>query len=113
MIRDLKERGMLGRTLVVWMGEFGRTPKINGSAGRDHYPKVFSVALAGGGIKGGQVIGASSADGTEVKDYPVTVPDLMASICHALHVDATKETMTDIGRPIKVVDGGKVVTALL
>ena len=112
LIRDLKEHGMLGRTLVVWMGEFGRTPKINGSAGRDHYPKVFNVALAGGGIKGGQVVGASSADGTEVKDYPVAVPDLMASICHALHVDATKETMTDIGRPIKVVDGGKVVTAL-
>ena len=112
LIRDLKEHGMLGRTLVVWMGEFGRTPKINGNAGRDHYPKVFNVALAGGGIKGGQVVGASSADGTEVKDYPVAVPDLMASICHALHVDATKETMTDIGRPIKVVDGGKVVTAL-
>ena len=112
LIRDLKEHGMLGHTLVVWMGEFGRTPKINPSAGRDHYPKVFNVALAGGGIRGGQVIGASSPDGSEVKDHPVTVPDLMASLCHALHVDATKEVQTSIGRPIKVVDGGKVVSGL-
>lgn len=112
LIRDLKQHGMLGRTLVVWMGEFGRTPKINPSAGRDHYPKVFNVALAGGGIRGGQVIGASNADGTEVKDRPVTVPDLMASLCHALKVDPTKEVQTSIGRPIKVVDGGKVVSEL-
>jgi hypothetical protein len=112
LIRDLKERGMLGRTLIVWMGEFGRTPKINPNAGRDHFPKVFNVALAGGGIRGGQVIGHSSPDGTEVKDHPVTVPDLMTSLCHALKVDPTKETMTDIGRPIKVVAGGKVVKAL-
>ncbi len=103
---------MLGRTLVVWMGEFGRTPRINPNAGRDHYPKVFNVALAGGGIKGGQVLGTSSADGTEVKDHPVTVPDLMASLCHALEVNATKEVDTPIGRPIKVVDGGKVVKEL-
>jgi hypothetical protein len=112
LIRDLKERGMLGRTLVVWMGEFGRTPKINANAGRDHFPRVFNVALAGGGVKGGQIIGASSADGMAVKDDPVTVPDLMASLCHALKVDPTKETMTPIGRPIKVVDGGKVVEKL-
>ncbi len=112
LIRDLKEHGMLGRTLVVWMGEFGRTPKINPNAGRDHFPRVFNVALAGGGVRGGQVIGASSADGSEVKDQPVTVPDLMASLCHALQVDATKEVQTSIGRPIKVVDGGKVVGEL-
>jgi hypothetical protein len=112
LIRDLKEHGMLGRTLVVWMGEFGRTPKINPNAGRDHFPKVFNVALAGGGIKGGQVIGASSPDGSEVKDRPVSVPDLMASFCHTLKVDPTKEVQTPIGRPIKVVDGGKVVPEL-
>ncbi|MDR3621649.1 MAG: DUF1501 domain-containing protein, partial [Paludisphaera borealis] len=79
LVTDLKQRGMLDNTLVVWMGEFGRTPKINGNAGRDHFPRVFNVALAGGGVKGGQVIGASSPDGSEVKDRPVTVPDLMAS----------------------------------
>ena len=89
---------MLDRTLVVWMGEFGRTPKINADAGRDHFPRVFNVALAGGGIKGGQVIGSSSADGTEVKDRPVTVPDLMASLCHALKVDPSKE-VHDPDRP--------------
>lgn len=112
LIRDLKERGMLGKTLVLWMGEFGRTPKINGNAGRDHFPRVFNVALAGGGVKGGQVIGASSAEGTEVTDQPVTVPDLMASLCHALKVNAAKEVDTPTGRPIKVVDGGKVVSDL-
>ena len=85
---------MLDKTLVVWMGEFGRTPKINPNAGRDHFPKVFNVALAGGGVKGGQVIGASNADGTDVKDHPVTVPDLLASLCHSLKVDPTKEIMS-------------------
>jgi hypothetical protein len=112
LIRDLKRSGLLDSTLVVWMGEFGRTPKINGNAGRDHFPKVFNVALAGGGVRGGRVIGASNADGTEVKDRPVTVPDLLASICHSLKVDPRKEAMTPVGRPIKVVDGGKPVHEL-
>jgi hypothetical protein len=112
LVTDLKQRGMLNQTLVVWMGEFGRTPKINPNAGRDHFPKVFNVALAGGGIKGGQVIGASNADGSEVKDHPVTVPDLLASLCHSLKVDPGKEMMSPIGRPIKIVDGGKHVAAL-
>ena len=112
LIADLKQRGMLDQTLVVWMGEFGRTPKINANAGRDHFPKVFNVALAGGGIKGGQVIGTSNADGTEVKDHPVTVPDLLASFCHSLKVDPAKEMMSPIGRPIKIVDGGKARSGL-
>jgi hypothetical protein len=103
---------MLNQTLVVWMGEFGRTPKINSNAGRDHFPKVFNVALAGGGVKGGQVIGASNPDGTDVNDHPVGVPDLLTSLCHALKVDPTKEMMSPIGRPIKIVDGGKTVSAL-
>jgi hypothetical protein len=112
LITDLKRRGMLDQTLVVWVGEFGRTPKINGNAGRDHFPKVFNVALAGGGIKGGQVIGSSSPDGSDVKDHPVTVPDLLASFCHSLKVDPAKEMMSPIGRPIKIVDGGKHVQHL-
>ena len=112
LITDLKSRGMLERTLVVWMGEFGRTPKINPSAGRDHFPRVFNVALAGGGVKGGQVIGASSADGTEVKDHPVAVNDLLVSLCHSLKINPAKENMSPIGRPIKIVDGGKLVTPL-
>src|SRR4051812_45072696 len=112
LIADLKSRGMLEKTLVVWMGEFGRTPRLNPTAGRDHFPRVFSVALAGGGIKGGQVVGASSADGSEVKDRPVAVNDLLTSLCHSLKIDPTKENMSPQGRPIKIVDGGKVVQEL-
>jgi uncharacterized protein (DUF1501 family) len=112
LLADLKRQGLLERTLVVWMGEFGRTPKINPNAGRDHFPRVFNVALAGGGVKGGQIIGASNSDGTEVKDHPVGVSDLLVSLCHSLKVDPTKETMTPVGRPIKIVDGGKPVRQL-
>ena len=112
LITDLKDRGRLDRTLVIWMGEFGRTPRINPNAGRDHFPRVFNVALAGGGIRGGQVIGASSDDGSEVKDHPVSVTDLMNSFCHSLKIDPTKENMSSIGRPIKIVDGGEVVKPL-
>ena len=112
LVADLKAKGMLEKTLVIWMGEFGRTPKINPRAGRDHFPKVFNVALAGGGIKGGQVIGASDKDGNEVKDSPVAVNDLLRSVCHSLKIDPSKENMSSLGRPIKIVDGGKVVKPL-
>ncbi len=112
LVQDLKTRGRLDSTLVIWMGEFGRTPKINPNAGRDHFPRVFSTALAGGGVKGGQVLGASSADGTEVKDRPVAVNDLLRSFCHALKIDPTRENLSPQGRPIKIVDGGKVVQEL-
>ena len=112
LVADLKAKGMLEKTLVVWMGEFGRTPKINPKAGRDHFPKVFNVALAGGGIKGGQVIGESNKDGTDVKDSPVAVNDLLRSVCHSLKIDPSKENMSSLGRPIKIVDGGKVVKQL-
>ena len=112
LITDLKNRGRLDRTLVIWMGEFGRTPRINPNAGRDHFPRVFNVALAGGGIRGGQVIGASADDGTEVKDHPVSVTDLMTTFCHSLKIDPTKENMSSVGRPIKIVDGGEVVKPL-
>jgi hypothetical protein len=112
LVADLKAKGMLEKTLVVWMGEFGRTPKINPNAGRDHFPRVFNVALAGGGVKGGQVIGASSTDGAEVKDNPVAVNDLLRSVCHSLKIDPSKENMSSLGRPIKIVEGGKVVKQL-
>ncbi len=110
LVADLKSRGMLDRTLVIWMGEFGRTPKINPNAGRDHFPRVFSVAMAGGGVRGGQVIGSSTADGSAVKDHPVTVPDLMTSFCHGLKIDPAKENVSPQGRPIKIADGGKLIT---
>jgi uncharacterized protein (DUF1501 family) len=103
---------MLDRTLVLWMGEFGRTPKINPNAGRDHFPRAFSVALAGAGIKGGQVIGSTSPDGTEVKDRPVAVNDLLTTACLALKIDPRKENMSPLGRPIKIVDGGSPVKEL-
>lgn len=113
LIADLKERGMLERTLVVWMGEFGRTPKINARNGRDHYPRVFSAAMAGGGIKGGQVYGASSADGTAVEHSPVTVQDLFRTICDSVKISADHENISPLGRPLKVVDGGNVIPGLL
>ncbi len=110
LLRDLEGRGMLANTLVVLMGEFGRTPKINARNGRDHYPRAFSAALAGGGVRGGQVIGGTSPDGANIEDRPVAVPDMLRTICHSLGIDADHENMSSIGRPIKVVDGGEVVT---
>jgi hypothetical protein len=112
LIDDLKDRGQLDRTLVVWMGEFGRTPRVNPRTGRDHYPRAFNMALAGGGVQGGQVIGASTDDGTAVKDSPVKVNDLFCSICHSLKVDPRTENFSPLGRPMKIVDGGKVIDKL-
>jgi hypothetical protein len=112
LITDLKERGQLERTLVVWMGEFGRTPRVNPRTGRDHYPRVFNMAMAGGGVKGGQVIGSSTGNGTAVKDDRVTVADLFCSICRSLKVDPRAENISPLGRPLKIVDGGKVVEQL-
>ena len=112
LITDLKQRGMLDDTLVVWMGEFGRTPRINPRAGRDHYPKAFNVLLAGGGVRGGQVIGTTDAGGAAVEDRPVTVPDLLQSFCQSLGIDASYENIAPNGRPIKIVDGGSPVSEL-
>ncbi|MCA9154525.1 MAG: DUF1501 domain-containing protein [Planctomycetales bacterium] len=109
LLADLKQRGMLDRTLVVWAGEFGRTPKINPRSGRDHYPRAYSAALAGAGVKGGQVIGETDAGGESIKDRPVGVSDFLRTLCQALGLDADIEHMSNIGRPIKVVDGGEVV----
>ena len=112
LLTDLKQRGLLDTTLVVWMGEFGRTPKINPRAGRDHYPKTFNVVLAGGGIRGGQVIGKTDDGGADVADRPVTVPDLFQTFCHSLKIDPKAENIAPNGRPIKIVDGGKPVHEL-
>jgi uncharacterized protein (DUF1501 family) len=112
LVEDLKVRGMLDRTLVIWMGEFGRTPNINGRTGRDHYPRAFSVALAGAGIKGGQVIGTTDKNGRAVESRPVTVQDLFSTFCHALKINPRKENLSGVGRPIKIVDGGQPVKEL-
>jgi uncharacterized protein (DUF1501 family) len=106
LMRDLRERKLLDSTLVVWMGEFGRTPKINAQSGRDHFPTAWSVVLGGAGIKGGQAIGSSGKGGDEIVDRPVTVADLYATIFSALGIDPTKENISPEGRPIALVDGG-------
>ncbi|HVU89359.1 MAG TPA: DUF1501 domain-containing protein [Pirellulales bacterium] len=112
LITDLKERGMLDKTLVIWMGEFGRTPKINPRGGRDHFPRASNVALAGGGVRGGQVIGHTDAGGDTVTDHPVSVQDLFQSFCKSLGINPAIENMSAIGRPIKIVDGGQPVSEL-
>jgi len=112
LVADLKVRGLLERTLVIWLGEFGRTPRINPRTGRDHFPRAFNVALAGGGIKGGHVIGATSADAMDVKERPVKVPDLFCTFCQALKIDPRKTNVSTGGRPIKIVDGGEAVKEL-
>ncbi|MEO1997993.1 MAG: DUF1501 domain-containing protein [Planctomycetaceae bacterium] len=112
LIQDLKQRGLLDSTLVVWSGEFGRTPRINARTGRDHYPRSFNLLAAGGGVRGGQVVGATEANGSAIADRPVSVSDLFCSICHALKVDPRHESISPLGRPMKLVDGGEVVTEL-
>jgi hypothetical protein len=106
LMTDLKERGLLESTLIVWMGEFGRTPGINPRNGRDHFPKAWSVVLGGGGIKGGVVVGKTSADGSTVEDRPVSVPDLLATICLGLGIDPLKQNMSNVGRPIRIAEPG-------
>jgi hypothetical protein len=104
LMSDLKERGLLDSTLIVCMGEFGRTPKINPQKGRDHFPNAWSAVLAGGGIKGGQAIGRTSKDGMQVEDRGCSVPDLLATVCHAIGIDCEKQNMSNVGRPIRIVD---------
>ena len=114
LMTDLKQRGLLENTLVVWMGEFGRTPKINENTGRDHWPGSWSTVLGGAGIKGGQVYGATSDDGMEIKDGLLTVPNLMATICKGLALNPETTNLSNIGRPIPLADhGSAAVDALL
>jgi hypothetical protein len=108
LLEDLAQRGLLDETLVVWTGEFGRTPKINGAAGRDHWGRVFSVALAGGGVKGGTVHGASDSIAAYPKDGRVTPPDLLATIFHCLGVRPDTEIRDSQGRPIPLTRGGVI-----
>ena len=102
LVEDLQDRGLLDETLIVVMGEFGRTPKLNTQGGRDHWPRVFSVALAGGGVVGGQVIGSSDSVGEGPQDRPVTPSDLAATIYTLLGIDPKLELHTPDGRPIRV-----------
>jgi len=111
LMTDLKQRGLLDSTLIIWMGEFGRTPKINENTGRDHWPGSWSTVLGGAGIRGGQAYGATSDDGMEIKENPVTVPNLMATICKALALDPETTNLSNIGRPIPLADHGSTAVA--
>ena len=113
LIADLEQRGLLESTLVLCMGEFGRSPRINPNDGRDHFPNCFSAVLAGGGVRGGQVIGKTSDDGMSVVDRPVVVPDLIATICAAMGIDHTEWFQTPVGRPIQIANKGTVIDGLL
>lgn len=113
LLRDLQERGMLDSTLVILTGEFGRTPEINVNVGRDHWPNAFSMTIAGGSIQGGRVWGASDENGMFVRDDPVQVPDLIATIYRRLGIDHEKEYISNIGRPIKLAANGTPLKFLL
>jgi hypothetical protein len=112
LMTDLSDRGLLESTTIVWMGEFGRTPQINGQAGRDHFPRAWSCVLAGGGIQGGQTYGRTSADGMTIEEKPVDVTDVLATVCEALGVPPETENMSNTGRPIKIVDGAPIQEVL-
>jgi hypothetical protein len=114
LMQDLKERGLLDSTVVVWMGEFGRTPKINPQKGRDHNPKTWATVIGGGGIKGGQAVGRTSKSGVDVEDRQTDVTDLLATVCKGLGIDYEKQNMSNVGRPIRIVDkSAKPVTEVL
>lgn len=113
LLDDLKRTGLLDETLVVVMGEFGRTPKMNASGGRDHWPRAFSVALAGGGVRGGQVIGATDRHGQAPEDTAVTPADLAATIYWMLGIDPDSILHTPDGRPVSLVSGGAVIPAVI
>jgi uncharacterized protein (DUF1501 family) len=112
LLSDLKDRGMLASTLVVWMGEFGRTPVINRTSGRDHFPLAWSTVLAGAGVKGGQAVGSTGKDGAAVAARPVGVSDFLATVFTAVGVDPAKENFTE-GRPIRLVKGGTAIGELV
>jgi hypothetical protein len=112
LLQDLKDRGMLDTTLVVWMGEFGRTPKVNSSAGRDHWSQSMVVTMGGGGIKTGMVVGSTNERAEMPKERPIRVEDVAATVYHALGVDTDKEYMSPQNRPIKVNYDGEPVKEL-
>ncbi len=113
LFKDLSDRGRLEKTLVLWMGEFGRTPHVNEFEGRDHYARAWACAVGGAGVQGGKVVGATDDDGEEVTEKPVTAQDLLATCCTALGIDPAKDNYSAEGRPIKIVKDGTVVKELL
>jgi uncharacterized protein (DUF1501 family) len=112
LIGDLKDRGLYDSTAIVWLGEFGRTPRINGNAGRDHYARAWSVVVGGAGFKRGVVVGATNEDGTQVTTDPYTSQDLMASVLKSLGVSLNTTFTSNNGRPLKIANSGKVIKEL-
>jgi uncharacterized protein (DUF1501 family) len=108
LLNDLSDRGLLGETLVIWMGEFGRTPKINANISRDHWPKCYTVLMAGGGVQGGAVYGASDKYGAVPDRDPVTTGDLAATMYSALGIDHTIEVHDNLNRPLPIAKGRPV-----
>ncbi len=112
LVADLNERGLFDDTVIVWLGEFGRTPRINGGAGRDHWARSWSVVVGGGAFKRGVVVGKTSADGTNVETEPYTSQDLMASVIKALGISLDTTFTSNNGRPMKIANSGKVIKEL-
>lgn len=112
LMEDLAQRGLLSSTVVLCMGEFGRTPRINGDAGRDHFARAWSAVIGGGGIRGGQAIGKTNEDGTSVDTEPYSSEDLMASVCRALDISLETTFTTPSGRPMKIANSGRVIGEL-
>jgi uncharacterized protein (DUF1501 family) len=109
LINDLDEKGLLDSTLVCVATEFGRTPKINPTAGRDHWPRVFSIVMAGGGIKKGLVYGSSNDTASEPQDDPVSVEDWGATVYSLLGIDHNKHLIAPGNRPVKIIDNGNII----
>src|SRR5262245_4831483 len=103
LIEDLRDRGLLDSTLVVWMGEFGRSPQITTGGGRNHHPRAWSTVLAGGGIRAGQVVGRTDATASSVTERPISVVDFMATLCRLLGIDYTRSNLSPDGRPVRIV----------
>ncbi len=112
LVGDLRERGLLDDTAIIWLGEFGRTPRINGNAGRDHWARSWSVVVGGAGFKRGTVVGKTNSDGTMVDTEPYTSQDLMASVCKSLGISLDTTFTSNNGRPMKIANSGRVIKEL-
>ena len=112
LVEDLSQRGLLEDTAIIWMGEFGRTPRINGQTGRDHWARSWSVVVGGAGLKPGIAVGKTNEDGTSVEGASYTSENLMATICKLLGINLDTTFTSTSGRPIKIANGAKPITEL-
>lgn len=112
LVEDLEQRGILKDTVIIWMGEFSRTPRINDNTGRDHWARSWSVVVGGAGMNGGIAVGKTSDDGTSVESEPYTSQDVMASVCKALGISLDTTFTSNSGRPMKIANSGKIIKEL-